>query len=155
MGSLTEKTGDLFDNRVIAHGCNCQGVMGSGVALRIKTDYPDAFEKYMDVYDKLPYQAAQSQLLGLNVYAPQMDGGVIVNMLTQLHFGSAGHKYVSYDAIEECFREVAVALPNKGHNMLHIPRIGCGRANGNWDVVSGIISATIKNTKLSVTAWTL
>jgi O-acetyl-ADP-ribose deacetylase (regulator of RNase III) len=42
--------GDLFVNRygaaAFAHGCNCKGVMGSGIAVQVKKRYPALFEEY-------------------------------------------------------------------------------------------------------------
>ena len=35
--------GNLFDTKanIICHQCNCQGVMGSGVAAEVKRRYPE------------------------------------------------------------------------------------------------------------------
>ena len=43
-------SGDLFDNahgvRAFAHGCNCQGSMGAGVAKTFRARYPEMYEEY-------------------------------------------------------------------------------------------------------------
>ena len=43
-------TGDLFVNRVraeaFAHGCNCAGSMGAGIAVGFKERYPAMFEEF-------------------------------------------------------------------------------------------------------------
>src|SRR5262249_36368471 len=43
-------SGDLFDNargaRAFAHGCNCQGSMGAGIARTIRARYPRMYEEY-------------------------------------------------------------------------------------------------------------
>ena len=43
-------TGDLFANRhgvkAWAHGCNCQGSMGAGIAVGFKQRFPQMFEQY-------------------------------------------------------------------------------------------------------------
>jgi O-acetyl-ADP-ribose deacetylase (regulator of RNase III) len=43
-------TGDLFANRfkaqALAHGCNCQGSMGAGIATGFRGRYPDMFVEY-------------------------------------------------------------------------------------------------------------
>jgi O-acetyl-ADP-ribose deacetylase (regulator of RNase III) len=41
-------SGNLLDvnDGIIVHGCNCQGVWGSGVAKQMKEKYPEAFTKY-------------------------------------------------------------------------------------------------------------
>jgi len=42
--------GDLFANRfgakALAHGCNCQGSMGAGIATGFRDRYPDMFQEY-------------------------------------------------------------------------------------------------------------
>ncbi|ESQ88967.1 hypothetical protein ABAC460_14395 [Asticcacaulis sp. AC460] len=45
------KTGDLLEapERVICHGCNAQGVMGSGIAVPIRNRYPMVFKAYRDL----------------------------------------------------------------------------------------------------------
>src|SRR5947209_14041443 len=43
-------TGDLFANRfgaaALAHGCNCQGSMGAGIATGFRDRYPAMYEQY-------------------------------------------------------------------------------------------------------------
>src|SRR4051812_17967724 len=43
-------SGDLFNNayhaQAFAHGCNCQGSMGAGVAKTIRARYPEMYEEY-------------------------------------------------------------------------------------------------------------
>ena len=42
--------GDLFANvhdvQAFAHGCNCQGSMGAGIAVTFRTRYPEMYEQY-------------------------------------------------------------------------------------------------------------
>src|SRR5262249_34840272 len=43
-------SGDLFDNahdaQAFAHGCNCQGSMGAGIAKTFRSRYPEMYEEY-------------------------------------------------------------------------------------------------------------
>ena len=47
---IVSVTGDLFDNshgvRAFAHGCNCQGSMGAGVAKTFRVRYPEMYEEF-------------------------------------------------------------------------------------------------------------
>jgi O-acetyl-ADP-ribose deacetylase (regulator of RNase III) len=40
--------GDLFDNahhvQAFAHGCNCQGSMGAGIAKTFRSRYPEMYD---------------------------------------------------------------------------------------------------------------
>ena len=44
--------GNLFNTKanIICHQCNCQGIMGSGVALEVKNRYPKVYESYHNDY---------------------------------------------------------------------------------------------------------
>lgn len=47
--SIEEGTGDLFaqpDLRALAHGCNCAGAMGKGIAVPFKQRWPRMYEEY-------------------------------------------------------------------------------------------------------------
>ena len=43
-------SGDLFVNSVhaqaLAHGCNCKGSMGAGIAVGFRERYPEMYEEY-------------------------------------------------------------------------------------------------------------
>ena len=43
--------GNLFDTNadMICHQANCQGRMGSGVALEVKQRYPEVFGSYFEI----------------------------------------------------------------------------------------------------------
>ena len=49
--------GDLLNETtgLIAHGVNCQGVMGKGIALAIKKKYPQVFIDYKQYFDIHPF----------------------------------------------------------------------------------------------------
>jgi len=44
-------SGDLFTNRhnaqAFAHGCNCRGATGAGIAKGFRERYPDMYEEYL------------------------------------------------------------------------------------------------------------
>ena len=46
--ALIRARGDLFnsDLRALAHGCNCAGVMGKGIAVEFKRRWPAMYEEY-------------------------------------------------------------------------------------------------------------
>ena len=135
--------GSILDapQKYIAHGVNCQNVMGSGVARVLFEKYPtvkSAYHEQME-YDLGLYEHSSS-LLGDYHLVEQIDGKIIVNMLTQDYYGYDGSKYVSCDGIQkafECFAEsYGAGIPGAS---IAIPKIGCGLAGGNWDIVSRII----------------
>lgn len=135
--------GDLLETecKTIAHGVNCQGVMGSGVAKVLTDKYPEVRESYFEYYNLCEQDVDKygtDILLGM-VEGVSVDGGKrVLNCFTQNKVGYDGRKYVSYDAIHNCFRRIAV-----GYDEIAIPRIGCGLAGGSWDIVKPIIEHAV------------
>lgn len=117
---------------VIAHGCNCQGVMGSGVALFLKQKYPQIFPPY----EKWCHYTNQD-LLGEAQFIPikwETDELWIANCFTQNLYGKDG-KYAHVDAIRTALTEVlefASPAPRAPALDVYIPKIGAGRGGLDW-----------------------
>ena len=134
------RKGDLLttDIQHIVHGCNAQGVMGSGVAAAIRSKYPQAYNDYVDMYNRVGLE------LGNIAISVQDDGKTVYNAITQKNYGGNPNTvYVSYWAIAEVFRHIDSF--NIGE--IAMPMIDAGLANGNWDVISAIVENTLVNTK--------
>lgn len=127
---------------VIAHGCNCQGVMGSGVAKALRDKWPMIFPRYRAMVDA--HSGNKSVLLGrsvlVNVGADdpliEINSLFVANLFTQEYYGADGRVYASVAAIEEALDETmrfcwAAELP------LYMPRIGCGLGGLDWDTQVG------------------
>lgn len=146
--------GDLLDvvDGVIAHGCNCQGVMGSGVAKAIRDVYPKAYDVYRTAYLETHKRYGKTNYLPLGDIVPVQvtDKLTVVNLLTQEHFGRTGMRYVSYDAIERAFVSLAHFCVEKGHDTVNIPLIGAGLGGGNWRIISTIIEEAFSSVNRSL-----
>lgn len=132
------RKGDLLNIKrgIIVHGCNAQGVMGSGVAKAVKEMYPGAFTQYSN--DVMTNWAG---LGDISVYTAVPGELIIVSAITQEFYGREPNtRYVSYDAIELCFARVFVLAEYIGVSV-HIPKIGAGLAQGNWNIISTIIES--------------
>ena len=123
IGDLTEAT-----EKVIAHGCNCQGAMGAGVAKAIKKQFPKAYKKYKKACNN------SSDLLG-TIQTVQVGNKTIANIFTQEYYGKL-HKKFDYDNFEKAMRELMSKFI--GHSIA-IPRIGTGLGKGNWDKIRLIL----------------
>ena len=135
--------GDLLNTDIqhIIHGCNAQGVMGSGVAKAIRAKYPTAYSDYNDMYNSKGLE------LGDICVSVQNDHKVIHNAITQKNYGgNVGTVYVSYWAIAEVFRKIN----SWNVKEIALPMIGAGLANGDWNVISAIIENTLITTKTVV-----
>lgn len=134
--------GDVCDAEelIIAHGCNAQGVMGSGVALFIKNKWPDAYKVYNDAYKTNGLELGQ-----VVYYISPFDDVVIANCITQDFYGYNGNMYVDYDAIRASLRDVNAFAEELGCKAVALPQIGAGRGGGDWNVITEIIESVFVN----------
>lgn len=133
--------GDLLSvtEGIIMHGCNAQGVMGSGVALAIKHRYPKCFTAYTN----------QDRTLGSVAWYIHSNGLLIANAITQQFYGRAPKRYVSYDAVERSFTDVIVKAIDDGIFTVNLPKIGAGLGNGDWEIISTIVERTAERLRYS------
>jgi len=143
---LIYKTGDLMvaDEPIILHGCNAQGVMGSGVAKAIREVYPEAYAGYRAAYELSGLRVGQI------VWVPTK-GKFIANAVSQEWFGRDGKQYVSYQGIEAIFVQVYDWITENIDDDYHdvpvvaIPRIGSSLGGGDWKTISQIIEFAMKD----------
>ena len=142
---ITYFDGDLFrtDSKIIGHGCNAQGVMGSGVAKTMREKYPLNYEHYVHEHIRRPLELGQ-------VLFFEEKGKIIVNMITQDHYGRDGSRYVSYDAIEAIFRTLNRTFSVFGESRIAIPMIGSGLGGGDWDHIADLINQETPDIDVSV-----
>lgn len=151
---INEIKGDLLTAKgIILHGVNCQGVMGSGVALAIKNKWPEVFRTYKDYVARFWQEGGDyaSDLLGqvIDRRADAEDAVVVFNCFTQVQYGRDGKKYASYDAIDLAMQRTAelATMWNLGHTgTINFPLIGCGLGGLHWPVVREIIDHRIPDT---------
>lgn len=132
--------GDLLDapEPVIGHGCNAQGEMGAGLALKVKQRWPKVYSAYQ-------YACASGALnLGEVVWGWRNadETKLIGNVISQRGYGKRGQRYVSYDALDKGLRMLAHRSKNDYAGApVGIPLIGVGHGGGDWRVVEALIKA--------------
>jgi O-acetyl-ADP-ribose deacetylase (regulator of RNase III) len=127
--------GDLIESSeyVIAHGCNAQGVMKSGIAKTIREQYPLVFEDYWHTYE------SQGDYLRVGSVIPTVyPDRIILSIISQEYYGrDHDTRYVSYDAIAKAI----VWINENGYTRVAFPKIGAGLGNGKWSIISNIIES--------------
>lgn len=126
--------GNLFETDIehIVHGCNAQGVMGSGVAKIVRDDYFDAYKFYVDKYNETGLELGDVQFVPAN-------GKIIVNAITQNLYGKDGRRFVNYEAVANCMYTINRELRAEGATHVAMPQIGAGLGGGNWEIIFRII----------------
>ena len=72
---------DIFKTEceVIVNTVNCIGVMGKGIALQVKTKYPEVFKRYKNICDKNMLKPGLLQIVKTN-------NKTILNFPTKMHW---------------------------------------------------------------------
>lgn len=132
--------GNLLDSKadVLVNTVNCVGVMGKGLALQFKINYPDMFAYYRSV-------CLQERLhIGslLVWYAP---GVVVVNFPTKIHWAQPSQ----YNYIEQGLRSLADLLrkwsAKKRRFSVALPALGCANGGLSWPKVQKLIEDQLKD----------
>lgn len=136
--------GDLLNAKesIIGHQVNCQGVMGSGIAKVLRDRYNTLYPSYKQYCAQ---HHSPDELLGKCHFVKE-GSRHIANLFGQLDYGRQKNTvYTNYEALRtslNTLREYAV------QNQLSVALpygIGCGLANGDWDVVSETLEEVFAN----------
>jgi len=154
---ITYRQGDITQVKsgVIVHGCNCQGVMGSGVAKALRNMHPEIFTPYSDkckAYNDAYCLVETDDLLGQVVLVEVAPTLMIANAITQKYYGNDGRKYVSYDAVDAAL-DVVGKFVRATKQQIHMPKIGAGLGGGDWRIISSIVETRLSDR--DVTVWSI
>lgn len=149
--SMNYVSGDIVDFQkeykidYIVHQVNCQGRMGSGVAKRIKDEYPIVYENYMKKCNESTPELCYMTIQLVPLYDEYTEGGwnpQCCNFFSQFNYGYDGKRYTSYDAFWNCLNLFKQVVP-KGATVAFPARIGCGLGGANWTVISQMINEVL------------
>ena len=123
--------GDIFNLNEVsnyAHGCNCAGAMGKGIALQFKIKYPQMYKEYKILCQKGLF------LLG-HIFIYKHETGIIFNLGTQANWKSKAELNSIESALEKM---LSYSNVNKIHKIA-LPKIGAGLGGLEWNDVKKII----------------
>lgn len=145
MTTLTILAGDATSPqakgpKVIAHGCNDIGGWGKGFVLAISRRWPEPERDFRRWHRE---RARNDFGLGAVRLVQVLPDTWVANMVTQrgIKRGSAGVP-IRYEAVETCLRTLAAEAVRLGASV-HMPRLGCGLAGGDWARVEPIVVRTL------------
>lgn len=135
---VIEGTGDLLSCRenIIGHQVNCQGYMGAGLAVNIRSQYPRAFEEY-ELFCKI-YKNERTLMGKCQVVSVIPEEKWVANLFGQFNVGR-GKKQTEDDYLRMALgslkdfaikHQLSVALPFE---------LGSRLAGGNWIEIRKII----------------
>lgn len=128
--------GDLLkaSEDIIAHQCNAQGVMGSGVAKMIRKQYPKVYDDYV-LFCK---EQSPFNLMG-KCQIVNCGDKIVANLIGQLNYGRMNVRYTDYDALRNALVKLKRFAEDHALTVALPYNVGCGLANGEWSVVEKII----------------
>lgn len=123
--------------KIIVHVCNDIGAWGAGFVLALSKKWKDPEAVYRKSFGK---QQKEKPMLGNVQYVFVQDNIVVANMIAQKGVGYSedGRPPIRYGALRVALADVNDEAYRIGAT-LHMPRIGCGLAGGQWEEVEKIL----------------
>lgn len=140
---ITEIQGDLFADlkagEAFAHGANCEGVMGAGVAKTVRAKFPNNYRIYKKHCDAGTFLPGDSLRVSEN-------NNTVFNLGTQYRKGA--------DAKIENVRVSVKSMINDASvcniKQIKTVRLGCGIGGLDWDDVKPVLEAIHSDIELIV-----
>ncbi|WP_437853982.1 macro domain-containing protein [Sorangium sp. So ce363] len=157
MNAIDYRTGDATDPvgegaRIICHVCNDIGGWGRGFVVALSKKWPEPEAQYRAWHAR--GEAAGFRLGEIQIVSVKGDLSV-ANMIAQHGVRSQhGVPPIRYDALERCLAMLAEHARHVSAS-IHMPRIGCGLAGGEWPEVESIVQRTLCAAGLSVHVYDL
>lgn len=142
---LTEIHGDLFtlDIDALAHGVNCMGVMGAGIAVEFKQRWPVMFHRYRTAC--LNGTLRPGTCLPCAETSPRW----IYCLATQPRPGPCAMLPAIEGAVSGMVRHARAANVRR----IGMPYIGCGFGGLRWDEVRPIVERASEGIEIVVVEW--
>jgi O-acetyl-ADP-ribose deacetylase (regulator of RNase III) len=127
--SIQFVSGDIFltGANAIAHGCNCRGRMGAGIAKDIKAMHPEMFQEYRR-------RCYKKQFIPGSYYLYKNNIPWILNWATQDILEGAKPEY-----LEMCLHSFIDYYQEENLTSLAVPRIAAGLGGLVWEDVRSIL----------------
>lgn len=140
---------DTNSHRIIMHVCNNAGGWGRGFVVAISNRWKQPEAQYRKWYkNKHDDEFGEFALGNVSIVTVQ-ENLHVANMIAQVGYGrnnTLKHRdgneigrRINYDALALCLQKVRDIAATK-QATIHAPRIGCGLAGGDWDVVEKLIN---------------
>jgi O-acetyl-ADP-ribose deacetylase (regulator of RNase III) len=138
-GNMMTSTAEALVNTV-----NTVGVMGKGIALQFKEEFPANFAIYKTACSS--GHLVPGKLLITREINSQGIEKTIINFPTKLHWRNPS----KYEYIRDGLAELAKALHEYNIKSIAIPPLGCGNGGLNWDIVRNMITETLEKTNVEI-----
>ena len=151
LGDVTKPIKKEGEIAVIVHICNNIGKWGKGFVLSISKRW-----KLPETKFKESFYLGQSDL-GQVQFVQVEDDIVVANMVAQDGiYPKNGVQPIRYDGLRTCLSAVRAHVKHCSEiEAVHMPRIGCGLAGGDWNMIETIIIEELVAHGVSVKVYEL
>lgn len=115
-----------------AHGCNCKGSMGAGIAVGFRERYPAMYEEYRRRCKAKPREFN----LGDGWLWKDDERPWVFNLGTQEDYWRSK---ATYEAIEQSLKSMREQADREGVKSIAAPRLGAGHGGLSWPKVKAVI----------------
>lgn len=134
-----------IDRGIICHQVNCQGVMGTGIALSIKQKWPKVFEEYRNKLLMPRYKnLGRAQIIAVN------DHLYCCNLYGQFDYGR-DYRRTEYGSIYRALKTLKNSIDTMENNgIVDLPvyfpyKMSCNNAGGDWNLVMEMLDELFPN----------
>jgi O-acetyl-ADP-ribose deacetylase (regulator of RNase III) len=132
--------GNLLESNTLAlvNTVNTVGVMGKGIALQFKEQFPTNFKIYAKACKNGEIQIGKMLVVKENTFNGER---LIINFPTKTDW----YKKSQYNYIEEGLKDLVKVINNYSIHSIAIPPLGCGNGGLKWDKVKALMDKYLGN----------
>ncbi|HEY8784786.1 MAG TPA: macro domain-containing protein [Mucilaginibacter sp.] len=139
------KVGNILDAKAdaLVNTVNTVGVMGKGIALQFKNEFPENYKEYSDAVNRKEITVGKVQIVPVNGLR-----GVkyIVNFPTKAHW-----RYPSkIQWIKDGLKDLHEKIQSLKIESIAVPPLGCGNGGLNWEDVKPLIVDALSDLEIDV-----
>ncbi len=150
--SVVYQTGDLFTTEMpaIGHGVNTKGLMGAGIAVLIRKNFPDVYEQYKEICNK--NELAAGDLLPIFSIENTLRPIWVLNLASQDEPGANASLQLLESSLIQSFDFCA----DSGLEGFALPRIGAGIGGLEWEDVKTTVEKISEDyPEVTLEMWSL
>ena len=138
-------SGDLFKHAGLdglAHGCNCAGAMGKGIAVEFKKRFPKMYDEYVR-------RCGAGSFKPGDVFVWREGDLTVFNLGTEAHWRTGA----TLEAVEASVRAMVQHADEHGVGRVGLPRIGAGLGGLDWRQVRAMLERAAASAKVELVVF--
>ena len=143
---ITYKKGNLLADEASAlvNTVNMVGVMGKGIALDFKKEFPWNYRVYLDAFQG--GLVGIGKLLLMDDTSETYGAKLIINFATKIHWSNPS----KYDYIEAGLEALVNCIHDHQIESIAIPALGCGNGGLDWAIVKPMMEKYLAGLSISI-----